>query len=299
MAYHFCGVVWCNGLRTQVEFLSGFFSLEWVGDHYAETVISTLSASPLRLFHAREFQSITCDQLESGDHESSEELQTSFSKCWIAFRCGDRNMLEVSKAFLWDPSQTAGFARVFSEKAWSPLPAWSPPSQNHGLEPWSAPPQNHGPEIPVCNHFYGLFYSPVPKEGFSGPWFWGGADHGSGPWFCEGGDHAGTGDHASFDISVNPSQSAGFPHIVWCVIGCAHDSRSLLQKITVPLEAGRTSSIGLLDEWSCPNRRAVHQSFRNPWTGGARSEHRISTGRKPWSAHCELKSWKSLEAESA
>ena len=46
-----------------------------------------------------------------------------------------------------------------------------PPSQNHGLEPWSRPPQNHGPEIPLCNHFYVLFYSPVPRRAFSGPWF--------------------------------------------------------------------------------------------------------------------------------
>ena len=73
------------------------------------------------------------------------------------------------------------------------------PQFNHCLEPWSAPLQSHGPEIPRFNHFYVLFKSLVPRQGFSGPWFWGGADHGSRPWFCEGGDHAGTGDHASSD----------------------------------------------------------------------------------------------------
>ena len=30
--------------------------------------------------------------------------------------------------------------------------------------PWSGPPQNHGPEIPLCNHFYVLFYSPMPRQ---------------------------------------------------------------------------------------------------------------------------------------
>ena len=49
------------------------------------------------------------------------------------------------------------------------------PFQNHGLEPWAALPQNHGPAIRLCNHFYVLFFSPVPRRGFSGPWFRGGA----------------------------------------------------------------------------------------------------------------------------
>ena len=28
------------------------------------------------------------------------------------------------------------------------------------------PPKNHGPENPLCNHFYVLFYSPVPRRDF-------------------------------------------------------------------------------------------------------------------------------------
>ena len=57
-------------------------------------------------------------------------------------------------------------------------------------------PQKHGPEIPLCNRFYVLLYSPVPRQEFSGSekvqtmvlrvW-----------------DHAGTGDHASFDSNLS------------------------------------------------------------------------------------------------
>ena len=38
---------------------------------------------------------------------------------------------------------------------------------NHGLDPL----RTMVLTIPACNHFYVLFYSLVPRRGFSGPWF--------------------------------------------------------------------------------------------------------------------------------
>ena len=62
-------------------------------------------------------------------------------------------------------SRTPRLVACFCQRRHDRLYAWSPPSQNHGLEPCSAPPQNHGPEILLCNHFYVLFFWPGAKAG--------------------------------------------------------------------------------------------------------------------------------------
>ena len=105
-------------------------------------------------------------------------------------------LLQISQKFL---SEMAPPVQAFSGK-----PPREKPQNAAAEKPWSqtmvcipSDPWFWNPAMQplLCV----LFYSPVPRRGFSGPWFWGGADHGSGPWFYKGGDHAGTGDHASFN----------------------------------------------------------------------------------------------------